>query len=325
MNEETVQPDQAPTVDHILAQDAPTTLDGMHFEYEGVRFHVYGVLHGITGGMNAEYRKVLTRTAQSSNGTLFAEKGLFALLREVKRPISLCDWAVIRPWDAIGMGLRLVLLPAAWRVCTIDVLLEALRRHDQFPRSRRIEDLGGSPFFHLLDPWTRRRMIGFPEPDAGLQHDLMLLAEPWRELWPYRPRTMSGPWNRVLQIVQRHGHIPSRSLHMLSFAAEYARSTGITEASLFVGETHNTDMAWLAKHDEPFRAQCDAKRVKAYDRVVYRSRRLARRLAAKSWLVYANAIGYFASLLIGAISGVAVLISIGLIVVTTWIRFSSMR
>lgn len=325
MNEQPTKPDQAPTMDDILAQAAPTTLDEIHFEYEGVRFHVYGVLHGITGGMNAEYRQCLTRTATSANGTLFAEKGLFALLREVKRPVSLCDWAVIRPWDAIGMGLRMVLLPAAWRVCTIDVLLEAVRRHDQFPRSRRMEDLGGSPFFHLLDPWTRRRMIGFPEPGVGLQHDLMLCAEPWRELWPNRPRTISGPWNRVLQIVQRHGHIPSRSLHMLSFAAEYARRTGVTEASLFVGETHNTDMAWLATHDKGFRGQCDVKRAKAYDRVVYRSRQLARQLAAKSWIVYANAIGYFASLLIGAISGLAVLATMGLIAVTTWIRLSSMR
>lgn len=319
----TVKSGQAADVNHILAQDAPTTLDGMHFEYGGVRFHVYGVLHGITGGMNAEYRKALTRTAASASGTVLAEKGLFSLLHEVDRPVSLCDWGVIAPWDAFGMGLRMVLLPAAWRVFVIDSVVEVLQRHDRFPNSRRIEDLGGSPFFHLIDPWQRRRMIGFPDPDVGLRHDLLLLAEPWRELWPHRPRTLSAPWNRVLQIVQRHGHIPCRSLHMVSFAAEYAHRTGTNEVSLFVGETHNTDMAWLAKNSEELKAQCDAKLAKVYDRVVNRARRLATGLAAGSWHVSTAAIAYFASLLLGAVCGAALLIAIGLTIVTTAIRASS--
>jgi hypothetical protein len=317
-------PDMKPfSVDALLSQKAPDNLGCLSFSYADIRFHVYGVLHGISGGMNAEYRDLLTRTVAEAAGTIFAEKGLFALLRDCRRPVSLSDWAVIRPWDGFFMGLRLTLLPASWRVVTVDLMREALCRHDRFPRSRQLRDLGGSPFFHRIDAWERRQMVGFPPPENGLRHDLELLSRPWRELWPRSPGTISPAWNRILMLVQRHGHIPARSLHMLNFAAEHARLTDSGEVSLFVGETHNTDMAWIAEHGKEFRQSLDQRLAVRYDRVVSRARRLAALAAAGSWQIVGRKTGYFLSLLVGATLGLALLMVVFLIFVVGWIHVSA--
>ncbi len=45
----------------LARETPPHTLDALSFTYEGVAFHVHGVLHGISGGLNAEYRHGVDR------------------------------------------------------------------------------------------------------------------------------------------------------------------------------------------------------------------------------------------------------------------------
>lgn len=323
MKPESMNDEWRQRVQDLATAAPPEKLDCLSFDYEGMHVHVFGVLHDISGGLNAEYRELLVRTAESAAGVAFAEKALFALLRMTREAVSLCDWAVITPWDGFGMGLRLTLLPTSWRVATADLLAEALQRHDSFPRTRNAADLAGSPCFHLLDAWERRRLIGFPSPADGLRHDLTLLAQPWRELWPRSPRSVSAKWNRILRLVQRHGHIPCRSLHMLTFAVEFARHKGWREISLFVGETHNTDMAWLAENIAAFRMGLEDRLDRRFDQVVARARRRASEAASGNWRLHLWQAVYFASLLAGAMCGLAIILVIGLWLLTTWIKMSA--
>lgn len=276
----------------------PALLDGLSFDYCGVTFMVYGVLHGITGGMNAAYSDMLIRTVNGAEGLLFAKKSLFSFFPGSRSTVSLCDWAVLSVWDALGLGLRLTLLLSSWRVALADSVLERLQKRDPFLKTGQLKDLGGSPYFHTYDPWDRRKLVGFPDPGEGLRHDLTLLARPWKELLPRMPNTLSPAWNRILRLVQRHGHIPARSLHMLHFAATYAKETGHRQVSVFVGETHNTDMAWLAANEGAFRAGLAGPLRRMFERVADRAERLAHATLHRKFAVSARWAFYLTGLLL---------------------------
>ncbi len=303
----------------------PDLLDAVSFEYRGVSFKGYGVLHGITGGMNAAYGDMLVRTVNGTGGLLFAEKSLLSLLPGSRPTISLCDWAVLSAWDTLGLGLRLTLLPSSWRVMLLDAPLERLRKGDPFLKTGRAEDLGGSPYFHIFDPWERRRLIGYPDPGDGFRHDLTLLARPWKELLPRMPRTLSPVWNRILRLVQRHGHFPVRSLHMLHYAATYAERTGQRQVSVFVGETHNTDMAWLAEHEDEFREALPQYLRRPFDRTVSRAEKLAAAVLGKKPAVEMRWALYLAGQFVGAAIGAGILLATVLGVVIGWIYVTSKR
>lgn len=39
--------------------EIPQRIDGTTFDYRGVRCHVFGVLHGLTGGTNRQYKALV--------------------------------------------------------------------------------------------------------------------------------------------------------------------------------------------------------------------------------------------------------------------------
>ena len=81
-------------------------------------------------------------------------------------------------------------------------------------------------------------------------------------------------------------NIPLRSVFMLEFAVERARVLGGSEISIFVGEIHNSDMAWLAGFDE---ALLDQSVLRAVNNVRSRAIELARARGRPSRLRFALA------------------------------------
>ena len=74
----------------------PDSLDFLEFDFDGVTFRCYGILHGITGGLNREYRDFIKRSIQNIEGIKLAEKGMKQLYRKCGIDAELEDWAVLR-------------------------------------------------------------------------------------------------------------------------------------------------------------------------------------------------------------------------------------
>lgn len=53
-----------------------------------------------------------------------------------------------------------------------------------------------------------------------------------------------------MELVEPYINIPYRSVHMLEYACEVARTRDVKEISIFVGEIHNSDMAWYVATKE---------------------------------------------------------------------------
>jgi hypothetical protein len=226
--------------------------------------------------MNRTYRRFVREHIRRASGLKLAEKGMKAAYHGCGIDRELEDWLVLRASDCFLMGLQLVLDLRCLRMITLDAAAEVLRSRDPFVSDpqHNASHLGESPYFHYLDPVERRELIGFPPPAQALRRDLRLLCRWWSDLLPRRIRfRFSNPkWGRIL-LLNRFMHIPARSLHMLHFAVACAEGRGVDEVSLFVGETHNTDMRCIATGEEALTGSLDMGARKAFDRIVRRAER----------------------------------------------------
>lgn len=242
-----VSPDELtdPTV------QAPEYLDSIDFEFDGIEFRVRGVLHGLTGGANREYIDLVNRSIASATGFVMTEKSMKALYKG-RIDKELDDWMPFRPWDAFRLGARLYFTPSLIWMLLTEGFRERLTKRDAFDASGRtdLDQLGGSPLFHRLEPYERRRLSGFPSPIRGVMRHLSLRCGLSTDDAD-RPNVPGRHW-AFLNKIEEVALIPLRSVHMLAYARGYAVSRGIKVLDIFVGETHNTDMHALATNWQDF-------------------------------------------------------------------------
>ncbi len=163
---------------------------------------------------------------------------------------ELDDWLVFRARDAFRLGTKLYFTPSLlWMLVSVG-FRERMTARDEFDTDgRRDPDLlGGSPLFHRIDPYERRALSGFPETLACVRRHLLLrvgaaVGGDGRAVVP-------GTHWRHLNAIEKHSLIPIRSVHMLCYAASYAKRNGERLVNIFVGEMHNSDMAVLAREWE---------------------------------------------------------------------------
>jgi hypothetical protein len=226
----------------------PELLDLIEFDFEGVTIRVRGVLHGLTGGANREYIDLVERSITAARGTgiIMAEKSMRSMYR-AKIDKELDDWLVFRARDAFRLGTKLYFTPSLLWMLASAGFRERMTARDEFDAEGRRDPvlLGGSPLFHRIDPYERRALSGFPETLACVRRHLALrvgaiAGDDGRAVVP-------GTHWRHLNLIEKHSLIPIRSVHMLCFAASYARRKGVGAVNVFVGEMHNSDMAVLAR------------------------------------------------------------------------------
>lgn len=253
----------------------PDVLDWLEFKFEGITIRVRGVLHGLTGGANREYIDLVERSIADARktGLVMAEKSMRSMYR-ARIDKELDDWLVFRPRDAFRLGARLYFTPSLLLMLVAGGFRERLTRADAFEVGGRIDPdlLGGSPLFHRIDPFERRALSGFPPPLEGVRRHLMLRAgvdvgDEGRAIVPGRH------WAHLNKI-ERFSLIPIRSVHMLVYAAIYARRRGLGFVNVFVGETHNTDMKALAESWDVLRSE-DSVAGEAFRKIVAVSARAA--------------------------------------------------
>ncbi|MFC7633411.1 hypothetical protein ACFQVB_38305 [Paraburkholderia humisilvae] len=227
------------------SQPLPGQLDAVSFTYRGVQCHVYGVLHGLRGGTNRQYREFVNRTIRAAPGLRFGETQFRRLYEGLD--VEMDDWLEFPLRDAFMTQIAASLMP--WRFARVVWQARRERRTltDRFGAGgvRRLQDIGGSPAFHLLSPDERRRVAGFLPPHAYLVENCRRRRRTGRFAGPVFP---DNDWFWLARI-EPYINIPLRSIHMLEYAVERARLANTDEVSLFVGEIHNSDMAWYSGWD----------------------------------------------------------------------------
>lgn len=259
-------------VAELLAGTAeiPQRLDAATIRYRGVTCHVYGVLHGLTGGTNRQYKALVEDAIEKAPGELvFGETKFAKLYRGIQ--VEMDDWTEIPLRDAFRMQFKAALTPMRMFMVAAGMRRERRTMADRFGANgfRRLQDIGGSAAFHALSPDERRRIAGFPEPYIYLVENCRRRAGGGDRRGPVFP----DPDWRWLAMIEPELNIPLRSVFMLEFAVERARVLGASEISLFVGEIHNSDMVWLAGFDE---SAVDPKVRDMVDNVRWRAIGLAR-------------------------------------------------
>lgn len=238
------------TPDELLANistlEPPTKVDSLDLFREGVLFHVYGVLHGISGGTNADYRQFVNDTIKDAPGLKLGEKGMTRLYKGLDGELE--DWGAVPYTDIVKLTLAIHGLP--WRSFKFvkTLIREKLQRTDRFKKDPSIKNIGGSRYFHLLNPFERRILAGFPQSTQYLYINI----DRRHKVNNFKlPDVFDRDWE-WLNWIEPYANLPLRSIFMIEYAQEMARLTGVKEISLFVGETHNTDIAtYLDKIDTP--------------------------------------------------------------------------
>lgn len=218
--------------------DRPDTLDAVTVNYKGVTVHVYGVVHGVTGGANQDYIRLVNRTIAEAEGPKLCEKSMRMMYEGLDQDVQ--DWLQIPFYDAYRFGLYLTLYPRAWWLI-IRTMIREKREHSDFG-SKKIHlfgDLAGDALFHTIAPSQRRSLVGIPSSPDYLRLNILR-----REDRDDRSIVFGDHNWEWLSYVERFANIPMRSLHMIEYAVAWAHREKQDTVSLFVGEGHNTDIEW---------------------------------------------------------------------------------
>lgn len=232
-------------LDDLLKKDLvkPQFADYIDLTYQGINFHVYGILHGITGGTNLEYKKFINATIQHSKGLKLGEKSMLKMYKGLDAELE--DWVQVTNKDAFYLTLKLFTNPLAMGSILKTVFKEYTQKNDRFNlNTRRLQDIGGSPYFHLIDPFLRRRYMGFPSSEDYFIEN----SNRRKNKSNISSIVFPDPDWRWLTYIEPYANIPFRSVHMIEHAVLQARKKNLTEVSIFIGETHNTDIAWYVNH-----------------------------------------------------------------------------
>lgn len=221
----------------------PKEIDFLSFNYKGINFKAYGILHGLIGGTNQEYRDMVNLTIANSQGLKLGEKSMLKMYKGIDAELD--DWLEVPLQDVFKMTLDLCISPL--KICSIIKTLykETTQKIDRFGVSgiKRLQDIGGSPQFHLINPYERRLLMGYPKSE-----DYMMENIKRRNGKGEIGKVIMGDpdWNWLTHI-EMFANIPMRSIHMIEYAVHLATIKNKKEVCIFVGETHHTDIDWYVK------------------------------------------------------------------------------
>lgn len=234
-------------IEKIDIKNLPKYLDCISFEYKKIKFHVYGVLHALTGGTNQEYVRHVNDTIAQAKGIKLGEKSMKKMYKGLDDELD--DWIQMPFGDVFHLTFNLVKNPLNWFKIIKSLCKEKLTKEDRFGKEgiNKVEDIGGSMAFHTIPPEKRRQLAGFPPAKDYLIHNLARRIYK-RQFNP--PKFPDEDWS-WLSIIEPYANIPCRSIHMIETAVEIAKKNNIKEVSLFVGEIHNTDIQWYINRHVP--------------------------------------------------------------------------
>ena len=220
-------------------KEAPTLIDAIPLHYKGIDVNVYGVLHGVTGGTNKDYVDFINKTIKEAKGTKFCEKSMKTMYKGLDKDVH--DWRQMRCRDAFQMSFKSFLNPYFPYILVKTMIKEKLKKSSDFGKDNFYSacDISKDKQFHLIKPSERRILAGFPHPE-----DYMKLNLARRNNKVKKSIDFVDPDWKWLTFIEPYANIPMRSIHMIEYVVEYCRKHDIKEASLFIGEVHNSDIEW---------------------------------------------------------------------------------
>ena len=172
--------------------------------------------------------------------------------------------------------------------------------------------MGESPYFHYLPTTQRRELCNFPTSQKGLIKDIQSKIKWFRNIFPKkREMEIEHPaWKRLL-LLERFMHIPCRSIHMLYYAIRYAKEYNYSLVNIFVGETHNSDMHYLATQKDEFQKSLNREEKSIFSQIVKRAEKFGGRLTVslKLELFYLK-IRYILFMLLGTLTPVFIFFAV---------------
>lgn len=258
----------------------PAELDYVEFDFEDLTIRAYGILHGVTGAHNRDYNNLVTRTINTASGLIVGEKGMKLIYRKCHFDCEVDDWLVLRPSDSFFMGMQLMLDPRCLWMMTVDSLREYFTQKAPFPSEKNVDlqvAINESPNFHYLKPSLRRTIHGHISSEEAIRNDLRILSAPGiTNILPRKRKLkLHHPIYKRMMVLERFMHIPARSLHMLHYAVGLAKTSDARLVSIFIGETHNTDMEFLSRKGAFLFKSLTKKEKEMYNTIQHRAERMS--------------------------------------------------
>ena len=198
---------------------APESFDPVLCERDGVTYQIYGVIHGLIGGDDKTYKKFVSDPIGKPDYVIF-ENGLNYFYKH-KAGTVIPDFMVLGILGSLALGFHVgIYFPRLiW-----DIAREIIK-----PANNRAAEDGFiyDPTYHAIDPEIRRGV----EPDPPLPSRLQIDYEMTR--WDF-----SGPFGRVIDPFS----IVPRSMFMAGFIVGHARTRGMTEVPVVVGDLHTMEI-----------------------------------------------------------------------------------
>lgn len=285
------------TLTDFFAKDIiekPLHIDCLLIEKDGIKIKVYGVLHALTSGTNREYVNFVNDTIQKDkqkNIKILSEKSMKKMYKGIDQEVE--DWLQV-PFKDVFMLSHKLLLPHNLLKLVYMLIKEKVQKNDRFSMEvKRLQDIGGSKYFHKLYPTERRIIAGFPSSNEYFKTNLKRLQN--QKTWS-APVFPDKDWS-WLTVIEPYTNIPMRSVHMLEYALQYAKKHNLNEIALVVGETHNSDISWYANEFDSSLLNND-KEKKIFNKVLERTQYPFK----NKWKMLFNKVKYFTGSLLGALS-----------------------
>lgn len=203
----------------------PERFEPIVVERDGLRYEIYGLIHGLVGGDDKEYKSFVSQAIGKHDYLLF-ENGLNYFYAH-KDSSTIPDFIVLGVSGSLGLGFQVgfSFIPLLY-----ELLREIVKQLFAKPSEKSGDPLEFYDYdtrYHSLDPETRRGLCEDPPLPSRLQIELEMAA--WDQ-----GGLFSRLWNPFL--------IVPRSMYMAGYAVGHAKTKGLSTVPIVVGDLHATEI-----------------------------------------------------------------------------------
>ena len=206
---------------HRTLADPPARLEPLEVERDGVTYAIYGVIHGLVGGHDRDYKELVNAALRELPHTVF-EDG-FGWFYPSQSAETIPDQTVAGFLGAVRIGLYVGI---EFPLMLLELVAELLKLKLPFGGAEG-DLLDYDARFHTLDPEVRRGVEPDPPLPSRVQIDLELQdwdAHGWLAGW------------------KEPGAIVPRSMFMAGYAVGVSERRGVSRVDLVIGDLHTMEV-----------------------------------------------------------------------------------
>lgn len=209
-----------------LYEQKPELLDFLQIEHEGVSYQIYGVIHGWTGGVSAEYRALVQKSLQFEPEIIYEK--MLGRFYGSKGAIETSDFCVLRRRGQFMLGLRMMLV---WPLFLAMAVFEIGKELFTKKHNEAADNDYNNIHYHNIDRELRRGLDGSLPTRLQIEYE-MNCWHGWRGFWD-------------MDLLMR---VVPRSAYLAEFARQWAREKGLHRLAIVVGDRHLTEVRHFLEH-----------------------------------------------------------------------------